>query len=95
LLELLLPYLAPADLNAAGGDAKQTCLHMAAEAGAVRALRALIAHAGPRDLDYGARDAAGCTPLDVARAAGNPEVIALLTQTIMLEEKRGEAVPVE
>jgi len=62
---------------------------MAAEAGAVRALRALLAHADATALDFGARDAAGCTALDLARAAGHPEIIALL------EEKAGGAVPVE
>lgn len=84
LLELLLSHLASADLNAAGGDAKQTALHMAAEVGAVRSLRALLAHAAPNALDFGARDVAGKTPLDVARAAGCEEIRAIL------EEQRPE-----
>ena len=80
LVELLLPHLTSADLNAAGGDVKQTALHMAAEVGAVRSLRALIANPRSTALDIGAQDAAGKTPLDVARAGGSEEIIAILEE---------------
>ena len=74
---MLLPYLAPADVNAPAGTGKQTPLHHVAENGGVRVLRMLLT-ARHSDFDVTAKDAHGRTPRDVALACGHEEVATLL-----------------
>ena len=81
LVQLLLPHLAAADINAPGGTERQTPLHMIAEMGGGRVLRYLLeqgASGGRLQLDLEATDKKGRTAHAVAVECGHEEVAQLL-----------------
>ena len=81
LVQLLLPHLAAADINAPGGTERQTPLHMIAEMGGLRVLRYLLeqgASGGRPQLDLDATDKKGRTAHAVAVECGHEEVAQLL-----------------
>ena len=82
LLAALLPHLGTADVNLHAGAEKSTPLHLACENGAARALATLLESCDGSDgrpaLELRALDAAGRTPLEVARARGDAEGVGAL-----------------
>ena len=79
-LELLLPHLSHADVNAAAGPERQTPLHAIAEMGGTRALGLLLERraAGELSLDIAATDKQGRSAHALAIECGHDEVARML-----------------
>lgn len=77
LIELLLPHLTDAELNATAGADVMTPLHMAVVMGAHQSLQTLLdsSRFGPSLLTV---DASGQTPLQLARSLGDDTAASLL-----------------